>query len=229
MNRFYHLARYNAGLSPLMNGTGFMVKMDVIKPTGWDTNTLTEDIEFSLKRIIQGKRLGWGTDAICYDEQPVEFKQSWSQRTRWTIGHIQCMKEYTFPLLGATADNKTLMNFDGLLYIVGSIPMFIITLLLLVINAVFYLSKEMTTADFVINMVRYIVPTFFLPILTGIFIMLLDKRPIKKMWKGLIMYPVFLGSWLLINFKCLFKQDVTWEKISHNRNVGMDKVAKEDK
>lgn len=229
MNRFYHLARYNAGLSPLMNGTGFMVKMDVIKPTGWDTNTLTEDIEFSLKRIIQGKRLGWGTDAICYDEQPVEFKQSWSQRTRWTIGHIQCMKEYTFPLLGATADNKTLMNFDGLLYIIGSIPMFIITLLLLVINAVFYLSKEMTTADFVINMVRYIVPTFFLPILTGIIIMLLDKRPIKKMWKGLIMYPVFLGSWLLINFKCLFKQDVTWEKISHNRNVGMDKVAKEDK
>ena len=29
MNRFYHLARYNLGLSPLINGTGFMVKFDV--------------------------------------------------------------------------------------------------------------------------------------------------------------------------------------------------------
>lgn len=30
MNRFYHLARYNLGLSPLINGTGFMVKFDII-------------------------------------------------------------------------------------------------------------------------------------------------------------------------------------------------------
>ena len=39
MNRFYHLARYNIGLSPLLNGTGFMVRFDIIKPTGWDTKT----------------------------------------------------------------------------------------------------------------------------------------------------------------------------------------------
>ena len=31
MNRFYHLARYNVGLSPLINGTGFMVRFDVVK------------------------------------------------------------------------------------------------------------------------------------------------------------------------------------------------------
>ena len=46
MHRFYHLARYNVGLSPLLNGTGFMVKFDLVKDTGWDTVTLTEDIEF---------------------------------------------------------------------------------------------------------------------------------------------------------------------------------------
>ena len=93
MNRMYHLARYNLGLSPLINGTGFMVRFDVIKPEGWVTKTLTEDIEFSLKRIIKGKRLGWAVDAIVYDEQPLGFKQSWKQRTRWTVGHIQCIKE----------------------------------------------------------------------------------------------------------------------------------------
>ena len=40
MHRFYHLARYNLGLSPLLNGTGFMVKFDVIKPNGWDSPKL---------------------------------------------------------------------------------------------------------------------------------------------------------------------------------------------
>ena len=219
MHRFYHLARYNLGLSPLLNGTGFMVRFDVVKPQGWDTKTLTEDIEFSLKRIIKGKKLGWATDAICYDEQPVGFVQSWSQRSRWTVGHIQCIHEYTKKLAIAAKENKTMMNFDGLLYIVGSIPMFILTLLLLATNFLMYVGDGMTQAELMMNMLRYLVPTFLLPIATGVIAMYLDKRPIKPMLKGLACYPLFMGSWLLINFKCLFKRETTWEKINHVRNI----------
>lgn len=225
MNRFYHLARYNLGLSPLINGTGFMVKFDVVKPTGWDTQTLTEDIEFSLKRIIAGKRLGWATDAIVYDEQPVGFKQSWSQRSRWTVGHIQCIQNYTKDLASATKEHKTLMNFDGLLYIVGSIPMFVLTLVLLGINFIMYLGNGLTTWELIENILRYLIPTFLLPIGTAIIIMLLDRKPIKPMWKGLLCYPLFLGSWLLINFKCLFKRETSWEKIEHVRDIKINDVA----
>ncbi len=219
MHRFYHLARYNLGLSPLLNGTGFMVKFDVVKPQGWDTVTLTEDIEFSLKRIIKGKRLGWATDAICYDEQPVTFKQSWSQRSRWTVGHMQCIKEYTKQLIDATKKNKTMMNFDGFLYIVGSIPMFIITLVLLLINFLMYIGNGMTGLELLINIAKYVIPTFLLPIFTALAAMVLDRRPIKPMVKGLICYPIFMGSWLLINFKCLFKRETVWEKINHVRDI----------
>ena len=225
MNRFYHLARYNLGLSPLINGTGFMVKFDVIKPTGWDTKTLTEDIEFSLKRIIAGKKLGWATDAIVYDEQPVGFKQSWSQRSRWTVGHMQCIQNYTKDLANATKEHKSLMNFDGLLYILGSIPMFVLTLILLAINFIMYIANGITAWELVENILRYLIPTFLLPIGTAILIMLLDRKPIKPMWKGLLCYPLFLGSWLLINFKCLFKRDTSWDKIEHVRNIKINDVA----
>lgn len=224
MNRFYHLARYNLGLSPLINGTGFMVRFDVVKPNGWNTKTLTEDIEFSLKRIIEGKKLGWATDAIVYDEQPVGFKQSWSQRSRWTVGHMQCLKEYIKPLAVAVKDNKTLMNFDGLLYMLGSIPMFILTIVLLILNVVLYLADGMSTIELLWNAARYIIPTFLLPIFTGIMIMLIDKKPIRPMIKGLALYPLFLGSWLLINFKCLFKRETTWEKIEHVKSVKIDEI-----
>ena len=216
MNRFYHLARYNLGLSPLINGTGFMVKFDVVKPEGWKTKTLTEDIEFSLKRIIAGKKLGWATDAIVYDEQPVGFKQSWSQRSRWTVGHMQCLKEYTKPLAVAVKDNKTVMNFDGLLYMLGTVPMFVLTIILLILNVILFLTNGMSVGDLLWNAVRYIVPTFLLPIFTGLMIMIIDKKPIRPMIKGLLLYPLFLGSWLLINFKCLFKRETSWEKIEHN-------------
>ncbi len=227
MHRFYHLARYNLGLSPLLNGTGFMVKFDVIKPQGWNTKTLTEDIEFSLKRIIKGKKLGWATDAIVYDEQPTGFKQSWSQRSRWTVGHMQCIKEYTKDLAIATKKNKKMMNLDGLLYIVGSIPMFIITLLLLFSNFLMYNMQAITTAELVKNVLSYLIPTFLLPIFVGIFAMWLDGRKIKPMAKGLLCYPLFLLTWILINFKCLFVRNVTWEKINHVRNIKIADVSEE--
>ena len=225
MHRFYHLARYNIGLSPMLNGTGFMVKFDLVKDTGWDTVTLTEDIEFSLKRIIKGRRLGWATDAIVYDEQPVNFKASWSQRSRWTVGHIQCMKIYTKDLALAIKKNKTAMNFDGLLYIVGSIPMFVASILLVLLNFVIYFAHEMTGVELIYNIGRYIIPTFILPILTAVFIMYLEKKPIKPMRKWLIYYPLFIGSWLVINFKCLFKRDTKWEKIEHVRDIKIKEIA----
>ena len=215
MHRFYHLARYNLGLSALLNGTGFMVKFDIIKPTGWNTDTLTEDIEFSLKRIIQGKRVGWATDAIVYDEQPVGFKQSWTQRSRWTVGHMQCLKEYTKPLAEAVVKNKTVMNFDGLLYMLGTTPMLILTLVLVIVNIVLFATGAMTGLDFTIQMLKYIIPTLLVLPFMGLVVLYLEKKPIKPMIKGLLTYPIFMGSWLLINIKCLFKRDTEWKKIDH--------------
>lgn len=218
MNRFYHLARYNLGLSPLINGTGFMVDFNLIKPTGWDTITLTEDIEFSLKNIAKGRKLGWATDAIVYDEQPTGFKQSWSQRSRWTVGHLQCMKYYTKDLAEGVLEYRTLMNFDGFLYLMG-IPMMIVTFLLLAINTVIFLADGMSAGMLIFNYIKYLVATFIVPVFTAIFVMIIEKKPIKKMWKGIILYPVFMASWILINIKCIIKPNTQWEKIEHKRNV----------
>ena len=204
-----------------------MVRFDVVKPQGWDTETLTEDIEFSLKRIIKGKKLGWATDAIVYDEQPVGFKQSWSQRSRWTVGHMQCIKEYTKKLAVAAKENKTMMNFDGFLYIVGSIPMFVITLVLLGTNFLMYAGDGMSEYELYINILKFLIPTFLLPIGIGVLTMLLDRRPVKPMLKGLLCYPIFMGTWLLINFKCLFKRDTNWEKINHIRNIKIGPIDEE--
>lgn len=224
MHRMYHLARYNIGLSTLLNGTGFMVKFDILKPNGWETETLTEDIEFSLKNIIAGRKVGWATDAIVYDEQPTSFKQSWSQRSRWTVGHMQCIKRYTAELLGAVKKHKTLMNFDGLLYIIGSTPMLVISMVLILINAVMFLSQSMTYVELVYNVMRYLIPTLLLPIGTSLVALILEKKPIKPMIKGMLCYPAFMGTWVLINIKCLFKRETTWQKIEHVRSIKIAEV-----
>ena len=223
MHRFYHLARYNLGLSPLLNGTGFMVKFDLLKPHGWQTVTLTEDIEYSLINIAQGRKLGWAVDAIVYDEQPTTFKASWSQRSRWTVGHLQCMKEYTGKLINGIKEYKTLMNFDGALYLFG-IPMMLLTFLLLGVNTLLYVGQEMTFMDLVGNYSRYLIATFILPVLTGVAIMALEKKPIKPMMKAILCYPIFMGSWIIINIKCLIKPNTKWEKIEHVRDINIAEV-----
>ena len=226
MNKFYHLARYNVGLSPLINGTGFMVRFDVIKPNGWQTQTLTEDIEFSLINISKGRKLGWAVDAIVYDEQPVAFKPSWSQRERWTVGHLQCMKFYFKDLAKGVLKHKKVMNFDGFLYLFG-IPFMILSFVLLILNTALYMSSQLNISEFIGNYVSFILSTFISPIIVGALIMLLDKRPIKPMIKGLLLYPLFLGSWILINFKCLIKPNTEWEKIKHVKSLKIEDLVPE--
>lgn len=218
MHRFYHLARYNVGLSPLLNGTGFMVKYDLIKQEGWNTKTLTEDIEYSLINISKGRALGWATDAIVYDEQPLGFKQSWTQRTRWSVGHIQCFKYYLKDLAAGVVRNRKVMNVDGLLYLMG-MPILIVTLSILVINLIIYIGDGMTLMGLIWNYAKYLIATFIMPPLTAIFTLMLDKRPIKPMLKGILCYPLFLGSWIAINIKALIKPNTKWEKIEHVRDI----------
>ena len=225
MHRFYHLARYNIGLSPLLNGTGFMVKFDVIKPNGWETKTLTEDIEFSLQNIAQGRKLGWATDAVVFDEQPIGFKQSWTQRMRWSVGHIQCVRHYFKDLAVSVKERKSLMNLDGLLYLMG-MPMMIMALMLLFVNFVIYAAGAMTMAALVVNILRFVLATFALPPLVALLILFLDKRPVKPMIKGLICYPLFMGSWIVINIKALIKPDTTWKKIEHVRSIEVNELVK---
>ena len=66
---------------------------------GWKFHLLTEDIEFSVHHILQGRKIGFCADAVLYDEQPVTFRQSWRQRLRWARGFLQVFRKYGFGLV----------------------------------------------------------------------------------------------------------------------------------
>ncbi|MFZ5975827.1 MAG: glycosyltransferase family 2 protein [Bacillota bacterium] len=220
-NLLYHLPRYNLGLSPLINGTGFMVSMNILKENGgWHTKTMTEDIEFSLINIAQGRKIGWATDAIVYDEQPLKFKQSYKQRMRWSVGHLQCFSAY-FPLLvKALFKHKNLTIFDTILYISGMPLLFISFVLLFVyiIGTQIGFTNESTIATY---MIWFFLFAVLMPIGQVITTMLIEKRlTVTRCFKGLISYPVFLLSWVVINIMCIFKlKNITWESVEHTRNI----------
>ena len=78
---------------------------------------------------------------------------------------MQCLKTYTGQLYKAVKEHKTLMNFDGLLYIAGTTPILVVTFGLILINCIMYVSKAMTTWLFIVNI---IIPNIYSIICNGI-------------------------------------------------------------
>ena len=77
----------------------------------------------------------------------------------------------------------------------------------------------MTLMGLVWNYAKYLVATFVIPPLTALLTLILDKRPIKPMIKGLLCYPLFLDYLIAINIKALIKPNTKWEKIEHVRDI----------
>ncbi|MEG0872668.1 MAG: glycosyltransferase family 2 protein [Clostridia bacterium] len=115
-NFFFNQARMNMGWSSSINGTGFMIEKSVIEKNGFETVTLTEDIEFAAQCAINNQKIAFVKDAITYDEQPLTFSQSWKQRKRWSIGTIQCLFKYFNPLIKNGIKNKTPQCMDMALF-----------------------------------------------------------------------------------------------------------------
>ena len=224
MNRCYHYSRYKLGLSPLINGTGFMVAMDVIKETGgWHSNTITEDIEFSLKSIARGYKIGWAKDAIVYDEQPLGFKQSWTQRLRWSVGHIQCFKEYFVEL--AKQKNITPTTIDAAIYIFG-MPLIILTIVNILVSIAIYalIPYKLVVLNAGLKIVGLLL--FVAMLLISLLTLLHDKKSLKRVWKGIITSPIFMLSWFFINIVAFTKKKLEWKPISHIKSVSMAEMQK---
>ena len=46
------------------------------------------------------------------------------------------------------------------------------------------------------------------------------------MMSSLILFSVFMITWFPINVVSLFKKDVKWEHIGHDRSVSIDEIVK---
>lgn len=223
MNRCYHYARYKLGMSPLINGTGFAVSMDILKETnGWHSDTLTEDIEFSIGNIIKGYKIGWAQDAIVYDEQPLKFAQSCRQRLRWSVGHIQCFQKFFGKMMKSEKIDITLL--DTTIYTLG-MPMILISVLITSIDIIkIFLYPKLSYMTLVGGM-KFTAFTILITVLQAFLITILERKSVKKVWKGIATYPIFLVSWFVINIVAFFNTKLEWKPIAHIGSKGLEETG----
>ena len=104
------------------------------------------------------------------------------------------------------------------------VPVIVISLLLIIVNFIMWTLEKMTFGKMLLSVFIMLAMGYAAYAFAGLIITIMDGRPLKKMWKGIILYPFFMASWAILNFFCLFKRDVKWEKIEHVKAVSIEEM-----
>ena len=214
MSLFYNESRWRLNMSCHLNGTGFMVSDAMVREIGWDTHTLTEDLEFTALCALHGYRVGWMPRAKVYDEQTRSFWASCVQRRRWTSGSLQCMRRYVPRLLKvhSLACMDMAMLFTGnLMCVIGIVPAVGTALGLLP----FFISHPWRILALVL-----LAGVYYLICCGGAALMYHAEGKLnRKSLPGVFGFPIFLFTWIPINLVACFTPPPRWKEIRHVRNV----------
>lgn len=205
----YSIPRNNIGASCAINGTGIMIKKEVIDKFGFNVRTITEDLEFMTLCALNNIKIKFVEGAICYAEHPSDFKVSMIQRRRWTKGIYEGFIIYFNSIIKNMIKRSNIELLDSLL--IYSTPLILIlSLISIFINLLIVpLPIYLIITSFSL-LVSYISIS-----LCALFVCVKSKKKIKDFLTGIIMFPIFLLSWQYLNIIILFKKEVVWDEIKH--------------
>ena len=96
-------ARFRAGLPISFNGSaGVWSRTAIEQAGGWHGDTLTEDLDLSMRCMMKGWRGAMVSDLVVPGELPQTAAAWRAQQARWTKGHAQCARKL-LPLLWKSA------------------------------------------------------------------------------------------------------------------------------
>jgi len=181
-----------------------------------------------MKALSNGVKTSWAHDAVVYDEKPLTFMQSCRQRKRWAQGQIDVASRYLLILLIRGLKERKQMYFDAVIHLFQ--PYFlVITTAFLAVQVVPFLQQYYT------NLFLEVIPWYMWQIVSvGITVfmviaMILDKVPLKA-YRGLILYPVFMYSWVpIIIVGFIHRNNKDWSHTKHTRSISYSEMITEEK
>lgn len=218
MSSLYNRARNALGMSCALNGTGFMVSAALLRKTGWNTSTLTEDLEFSAQCALLGEKIGWMEYARVYDEQPLSLKDSMIQRRRWFAGSLQCFMKY-FPRLVKKHSSHSLdmaiLFSGGALQLLGLVSMVIGPILTV---------RSMGLINSLLLLLGGGISLILALALGARLICLLEKKKFAGQKITVWSFWLYLLTWMIANISVFFTGIPQWKMIAHKPASNMDEV-----
>ncbi|HEX3029402.1 MAG TPA: glycosyltransferase family 2 protein [Clostridia bacterium] len=227
-NRVFQLPRYYLGLSCAVGGTGFVVATEVLKEIGWGATCLTEDLEFTIKLVLKGKKVYWSHEAIVYDEKPLTLAQSWKQRKRWMQGQADCAVRYLKDLVTKVIRDRSWVAFDVVMYLVQPLIIVLngVALVFNVLRMVLFMDmSKLFTPGTLITVLTFLFLTYFFLIFVA-----LEGKVTPKIIAYFLFFPVYNLTWIPIivqGFKN--RNDRVWDHTKHTRSLEIDDLEQLEK
>lgn len=116
-NRLWHQARERVGFSAALTGTGVCLTRDLLERYPFETQTVTEDLEYSAMLTAEGVRVRYLYDAVLDIEQPDTLGASVTQRVRWARGQMMTTLREGPKLVVRAIRRHDLSAFDTAMYL----------------------------------------------------------------------------------------------------------------
>ncbi len=210
-NRFWQLSKYNLGLTCALGGTGMCLAADVLKKYGWGMTSLTEDLEFQTKALLNNIKVTWAHDARVYDEKPLTLMQSWRQRRRWMQGHCNVAGRYAVKLFVEGIRTRNFAMIDAALYLIQ--PFFLMFTGIGMITNIFMGPELLGERPF------WAVAGFFAQFFYFGLGLALERVQFRVYW-WLFFYPIFALTWVPVAYVGFFmRKKKEWAHTLHIRNI----------
>lgn len=223
MDRFHNGGKAGLGVSAMIGGTGFMVTQALLdRLGGWHTETISEDLEITAQAVLAGERVAYVPRAVTYDEQPLTWEQSLTQRRRWSSGTLQVAQRY-LPALNEAQSRRprlSLFDFEATLllpaYQLAALAGLACTALSAALGGRTPLQALLLGLAGALGNLAWAALTATAA--AGLVITLEGKWD-RRLWKGLAAYWLFLLTWLPITACSFWKKTTVWEEIRHTRTM----------
>ena len=100
MDAFFQVGRLSAGGVTELRGNGQLIKKNILIESGsFNENTVTDDLDLSLRLLLFGSEIGILWDPPVMEEAVENFPALFAQRQRWAEGGLQRFFDYGSDLI----------------------------------------------------------------------------------------------------------------------------------
>ncbi len=203
-NRLFQAGRGKLSLGCRINGTGFVIKSDVLDKVKWNTKTSAEDSEYTAILALNGIKVDFCERAVVFDEKPERFSDSAIQRRRWAQGICDVQGEYTLKLIKNFKINALLCLWGDLIFVLCPVLLFL--------SYVFGIGRIWHTTFGFITLVIY----FLLNIIVSGLALIKDKKLNFKVFANFFGFILFMISWIPVGITGIFGKRGKWMHTKHN-------------
>lgn len=213
-----------------ISGTGFYIRGSWIeKWQGYPFHSLTEDYELTLYAVLHGLTTTYNKSAIYYDEQPIHYRTTVTQRVRWIKGYMESRKKY-IPEIKKQRKRKNpniasqWQETIGVMPYVLAIVGFALYMIALIGQAIHQYQAQNPTwyHPLLFLVVLLVILYIILSIFTGYMIKqentYFQLKP-KIIIQTILFYPIYLLTYVSCAIRALLTKKVKWQKIDHHRNI----------